>query len=264
MPEGHTVHRNANDFNRLFAGEAITIDSPQGRFSADAEKICNQVLVRARAIGKQLFLEFENDLTLRIHLGIYGKWKLHPADEWPEVVGEVRARFKSSKAIAELRGPTVCEVIDDREVAMVEKRLGPDPLNPDPRGKERERFVTKVLGSKISIGQLLMNQDVVSGIGNVYRAELLFRAGINPHTPGNSLPRELVEKLWTDSVKLLKVGVKTSFMITRDELFAKRPSKADRNWVYKREGQPCRRCGTKVSIEIMAGRKLYWCAGCQS
>ena len=248
----------------MFAGEAITIDSPQGRFSADAKNLNSRVLIRARAIGKQLFLEFDNDLTLRIHLGIYGKWKLHSADDWPEVVGEVRARFRSSKAIAELRGPTVCEVIDDREVATVERRLGPDPLNPDPRAKERERFVVKVMKSKISIGQLLMNQDVVSGIGNVYRAELLFRAGIDPHTPGNALPRELVENLWIDSVKLLKIGVKTSFMITRDELFTKRPSKADRNWVYKREGQPCRRCGTNVSIEIMAGRKLYWCAGCQS
>ena len=263
MPEGHTVHRNANDFNKLFAGEAIEIDSPQGRFSGDAKKINKHVLRKARAIGKQLFLEFDNGLTLRIHLGIYGKWALHPAGDFPDVVGEVRARFRSTKAIAELRGPTVCEVIAPEEVAQVEKRLGPDPLNPDPRGKECERFVAKVLSSRLTIGQLLMNQDVVSGIGNVYRAELLFRAAIEPHTLGNRLTREIVEQLWLDAVKLLKVGVKTSFMITRDDLFTKRPSKADRNWVYKRNGEPCRVCGTKVSLEIMNGRKLYWCAGCQ-
>lgn len=264
MPEGHTVHRNANDFNRLFAGESIEIESPQGRFSEEAKTISGRVLIRARAIGKQLFLEFDNDLTLRIHLGIYGKWKLHPAGDWPEVVGEIRARFRSAKAIAELRGPTVCEVIDESEVETVERRLGPDPLNADPRGKECGRFVSKVLASRTSIGQLLMNQEVISGIGNVYRAELLFRAGIDPHTPGSILPRELVEKIWHDSVKLLRVGVKTSFMITRDELFTKRPSKADRNWVYKRDGQPCRNCGTNVSIEVMAGRKLYWCSRCQN
>ncbi len=263
MPEGHTVHRNANDFNKLFAGEAITIDSPQGRFAFEAKKINQQVLLRARAIGKQLFLEFENGLTLRIHLGIYGKWALHPAGDYPDVVGEVRARFRSSKAIAELRGPTVCEVIEPVEVKLVEQRLGPDPLNPDARAKQRERFVEKVLASRLPIGQLLMNQDVVAGIGNVYRAELLFRAGIEPHTPGNRLPRELVERLWIDAVQLLKVGVKTSFMITRDELFTKRPSKADRNWVYKRNGEPCRKCSTTISLEIMNSRKLYWCSGCQ-
>ena len=91
----------------------------------------------------------------------------------------------------------------------------------------------------------------------------MFRAAIEPHTPGNRLNREIVEQLWLDAVKLLKVGVKTSFMITRDDLFTKRPSKADRNWVYKRNGEPCRVCGAKVSLEIMNGRKLYWCAGCQ-
>ncbi|MEY4499927.1 MAG: hypothetical protein RL319_915, partial [Actinomycetota bacterium] len=88
-------------------------------------------------------------------------------------------------------------------------------------------------------------------------------ANIEPHTPGNRLTSEQLIALWDDSVKLLKVGVKTSYMITRDELFTKRPGKADRNWVYKREGQPCRVCGTKVKIELMAARKLYWCGSCQ-
>jgi formamidopyrimidine-DNA glycosylase len=180
------------------------------------------------------------------------------------VVGEVRARFSSSKAIFELRGPTVCEVLDYSEVKAIEKRLGPDPLNADPRGKQKLRFVEKVLASRVSIGQLLMNQEVISGIGNVYRAELLFRAGVEPHTPGSQLLREVVEDIWDDSVKLMKVGVKTSYMITRDDLFTKRPSKAERNWVYKREGEPCRVCGTNISIELMAARKLYWCSGCQS
>lgn len=263
MPEGHSVHRSANDFNRNFAGEKVVIDSPQGRFSGEAKKISSRKLERARAIGKQLFLEFDNSLTLRIHLGIYGKWRAHPPGKLPEVSGEVRARFSSSKAIFELRGPTICEVIDEHEVAAIEKRLGPDPLNPDPRGREKVRFVAKVTASKLAIGQLLMNQDVIAGIGNVYRAEILFRAKIEPHTPGNRLTQEQVEAIWHDSVKLMKVGVKTSFMITRDELFTKRPSKADRNWVYKREGQPCRICATNISLELMAGRKLYWCASCQ-
>lgn len=263
MPEGHTVHRTANDFNRLFAGKAVSIDSPQGRFTADAKLISGRELIKASAVGKQLFLEFDNELFLRIHLGIYGKWQWHLVDYLPEVVGEVRARFFCGSALAELRGPTVCEVIDNHAMQQVLRRLGPDPLNPDKSGKERSRFVSKVRASKKSIGELLMDQSVIAGIGNVYRAEILFRAEIEPHTPGNSLPVETLNDLWVDAVKLLKVGVKTSFMITRDELFTKRPSKAERNWVYKREGQPCRKCGKKIKIELMAGRKLYWCATCQ-
>ncbi len=263
MPEGHTVHRTANDFNKLFAGKKVSVDSPQGRFTSDAKLVSGQTLTKAWAVGKQLFLEFGDGVFLRIHLGIYGKWQWHAVSELPKVVGEVRARFYSGVTLAELRGPTVCEVIDVTELQHVLKRLGPDPLNPNRGGKESDRFIQKVLASKKTIGELLMDQSVIAGIGNVYRAELLFRANIEPHTPGLRLTQEQVQSLWDDSAKLLKVGVKTSYMITRDEFFTKRPSKADRNWVYKREGEPCRVCGTKVSIELMAGRKLYWCGRCQ-
>lgn len=273
MPEGHTVHRTANAFAAEFAGKQLWVDSPQGRFNAGAALISGQKLRRSRAIGKQLFLEFENGLTLRIHLGIYGKWTWKTSVDAKELLnqpvkGEVRARFFSSDAIAELRGPTVCEVLNPAEVKTVEARLGPDPLNPesfkrDPRGEQFARFLTKVQKSSKSIGLLLMDQTVVSGIGNVYRAELLFRAGIDPYTPGNRLSQEQIHSLWKDAVALLKVGVKTGYMITRKELFTKKPSKAERNFVYKRENQPCRVCSTSVSIAIEGGRKLYWCSGCQ-
>ncbi len=266
MPEGHTVHRTANDFNRLFAGKSVFVSSPQGRFDAGAKLLDGRELVKAKAIGKQLFLNFDNDLTLRIHLGIYGKWNIHGVGrlDAPDPVGQVRARFANDSVVSDLRGPTVCEVITRREVELVEQRLGPDPLNPDFKGFERERFVSRALASKSAIGLLLMNQDVIAGIGNVYRAEILFRAGIDPHKPGNQLTRQELEAIWLDSVELLKVGVKTGFMITRDELRTKHPGKSERNFIYKREGLACRVCGTNISIELMAGRKLYFCVGCQS
>lgn len=273
MPEGHTVHRTANSFAAEFGGQQVWVDSPQGRFSAGAALISGQKLKKARAIGKQLFLLFDNGLTLRIHLGIYGKWNWRTNIDAKEflnqpVVGEVRARFFTETTVAELRGPTVCEILTIDEVKAVEKRLGPDPLNPDnfkrdPRGEQYLRFLNKVQKSAKSIGLLLMDQTVVSGIGNVYRAELLFRAGIDPYTPGTRLSEEQIHSLWKDSVALLKIGVKTGFMITRKELFTKNPSKEDRNFVYKRENQPCRVCETNISIAVEAGRKLYWCPGCQ-
>jgi len=269
MPEGHTVHRSANEFNRLFAGQLVSVTSPQGRFELGAKLVNQTKLIRASAVGKQLFLRFSGGRTIRIHLGIYGKWKFREfdvalaEDDAPPVVGEVRVRFSTPNAVVDLRGPTVCEVLTHAEAASVLKRLGPDPINSDATGAEAKRFVAKVLASKTSIGQLLMNQAVLSGIGNVYRAELLFRAGIDPYTQGNQLSEHQVLDVWQDSVKLLKVGVKTGFMITRDELATKRPTKAERNFVYKREGRPCRVCSREISIAIMATRKLYWCANCQ-
>jgi DNA-formamidopyrimidine glycosylase len=264
VPEGHTVHRIANSFAQHFLGKTVTISSPQGRFAKEARAISGQVLRRSYAVGKQMFLEFENDLTLRIHLGIYGKWQFHDSKTKPQVVGQVRARFSHGQTHVDLRGPTVCEVIDQSAVEEVLQRLGPDPLNANPREAESNRFIKKVRSSSTEIGRLLMNQEVISGIGNVYRAELLFRHGIEPHTPGKALSEQQLMEIWQDSVRLLKVGVKTSFMITRDELFAKHPSKEDRNWVYKREGQPCRSCGAEIKIELMASRKLYWCPTCQA
>lgn len=263
MPEGHTVHRIADRFASDFVGKPVTITSPQGRFARSAKLLSGKTLTRSFAVGKQMFLEFDGESAIRIHLGIYGKWQFHHSDGNHPVVGQVRVRFTADGLSADLRGPTVCEVLEPFQVQEVLDRLGPDPINPNPRSKESARFIERVRKSKTSIGLLLMNQDVIAGIGNVYRAELLFRAGISPHRQGLSLTDQQIQALWDDSVKLLRVGVATGYMITRDELFKKRPNKDDRNFVYKREGQPCRVCNTEVLIEMMASRKLYWCPVCQ-
>ena len=264
MPEGHTVHRTANQFRENFLGESVGISSPQGRFAAGARLISSRQLVAADAVGKQLFLAFDNELQLRIHLGIYGKWQFSQhLGELPEPVGQVRARFENSVWLADLRGPTACEVITTDEAAVVLARLGPDPLREDRDGTELQRFVDRVRSSRGKVGQLLMDQSVIAGVGNVYRAELLFRAGLNPHLSGASVPVDQLEAVWQDAVKLMTVGVKKGIMITRDEFLTKRPKIADRYFVYKREGLPCRVCGNSIAIEIMATRKLYWCPSCQ-
>jgi endonuclease-8 len=262
MPEGHSVQRTANDFNKKLKGKVVHVDSPQGRFSSEAQLIDGQTLVSAKAIGKQLFLKFDNGLTCRVHLGIYGKWRFVEGND-KVMYGQVRARFFNEEFLADLRGPTICEVIDRKAVKDIENRLGPDPTNSDPRGLQKQRFIDRVSSSSSPIGILLMNQEVISGIGNVYRAEILFRAQISPHSPGKSLSVEQISDIWTDSVKLMKVGVSTGFMTTREDRLKKRTKKADRNYVYKREGQKCLRCEGLVQIELMATRKLYWCPGCQ-
>ena len=160
--------------------------------------------MNAWAIGKQMFIDFENDLVVHIHLGIYGKWQFHSTDVEPEVVGQVRMRMIAGDKVVDLRGPTTCEVIGREEVKKLQVRFGPDPLNANPKRAESNKFITRVQNSKSAIGLLLMNQQVISGIGNVYRAELLFRHGINPHTPGNQVQREQLEELWDDCVRLKK------------------------------------------------------------
>ena len=262
MPEGHTVHRTAAQFKKSFQGQKIQVTSPQGRFG-DAGLISNTKLLQAEAWGKQLFLHFEPAI-LRIHLGIYGKWGWSSFEDSPkEPVGQVRARFVASNQLADLRGPTACELLLPGAVEQVTAKLGPDPLRPDPKGVQKQRFIERVLRSRVAIGQLLMDQGVLAGVGNVYRAELLFRAGLSPFTPGEKVPIELVEQLWEDAVALMQIGVKKGIMLTRDGFLKGMPKKADRYYVYKREGQSCRECGGEISIALMATRKLYWCPRCQ-
>ncbi len=186
----------------------------------------------------------------------------------PAVVGAVRLRLLTDTTCADLRGPTACALQSPDEVAATIAKLGPDPLVDDVAEGE-ERFTAVVRKKPTPIGLLLMDQSVVSGIGNVYRAELLFRARQNPHTPGREVPEEVVRDLWRDWARLLPIGVETGQMMTMDDLDPEAYRRAmahrdDRHWVYHRAGLPCRVCGTTVLMEEAAGRKLYWCPRCQA
>ncbi len=323
MPEGHSVHRIARQFALHFVGKRVAVSSPQGRFAAGAKDLDGHEMVQAMAVGKQMFLEFDHGLWLRVHLGIYGAWdfagditadatmasangrmgqtnqrgtvvggfedslasigaprrtrlrmaeqeKLEtPAETFPpEPIGAVRVRLLTDVTCADLRGPTACEVLGPDEVQAAINKLGPDPLVDTGREAE-DRFVATVLRKPTPICLLLMDQSVVSGIGNVYRAELLFRARLNPHIPGRDLPEATVRALWKDWSKLLKIGVETGQMMTMDGLSKEAydgamASRADRHWVYHRTGEPCRVCGTPIVMEEIGGRKLYWCVVCQA
>jgi endonuclease-8 len=318
MPEGHSVHRIARQFDLHFVGREVAASSPQGRFAVGAAQLNGHAIVQAKAVGKQMFLEFDHGLWLRVHLGMYGAWdfagdvtadatiasangrmgqtnqrgtvvgehedslssigaprrarlrmaeseKLESPIETfpPEPIGAVRVRLLTDATVADLRGPTACDVLQPDEVRAQIAKLGPDPLV-DSAKKGEQRFVDVVARKPTAIGLLLMDQSVVAGIGNVYRAELLFRARINPHTPGKLLSEEVVRDLWRDWTKLLKRGVKTGQMLTMDGLSKARynaalANRADRHWVYHRTGEPCRVCGTPIVMELAAGRKLYWC-----
>jgi formamidopyrimidine-DNA glycosylase len=171
----------------------------------------------------------------------------------------------TTDAVADLRGPTVCEVLSGEGVKRVRSELGPDPLV-DKGGEQR--FVDRCRRTSTPIGRALMNQKIIAGIGNVYRAEMLFRAKLSPFVPANTLPDETLRELWRDWVTLLRIGVKSGQMMTMDGLTvgkkrAALANRADRHWVYHRTGEPCRICSTPIQMEMMEARKLYFCPTCQ-
>jgi endonuclease-8/formamidopyrimidine-DNA glycosylase len=308
LPEGHSIHRLARQFSDVFVGERLTVSSPQGRFVEGAALLDGRALESARAHGKQLFLGFEGGLSLHVHLGLYGAWDFGGDSTFrgassigaprrvgeqeiadggmsdggtddggeaayagpPPPVGAVRVRLASEHGWADLRGATVCAVATDPEVEAVLARLGPDPLaTAQPSQEPGEEFAARLARRRTPIGRLLMDQSVIAGIGNVYRAELLFRARLDPATPGSSLGRERALALWADAVVALGQGLRDGRIVTTDPSFwsfpaGELPLLRDAHYVYRRHGEPCRVCTRTVLLADEAGRKLYWCPGCQA
>ena len=175
MPEGHSVHRIARQFGRAFVGDRVRASSPQGRFADGAALLDGRVMTDAKAVGKQLFLEFDDAVWLRVHLGIYGEF--HERDGLVEPRETTRMRLVADEHVLDLIGPTRCEAVDDAGVAAIAGKPGPDPLR---RDADPERMWEKLRRRKGPIGPALMDQTVLAGVGNVFRAEALFRAIIGP------------------------------------------------------------------------------------
>ncbi|MEU4362471.1 DNA-formamidopyrimidine glycosylase family protein [Promicromonospora sp. NPDC023987] len=263
-------------------------------------------------------------LWLRIHLGLYGAWTFAGAPDAPEVAhaigaprkrigerettaptgggstsggawvvpeprGQVRVRLLGDHAVADLTGPTACEVITPEEKGAVEARLGPDPIRDD---GDVEAFVARVGRSRVTIAQQLMDQSVISGAGNIYRAEVLFRAGVDPLRPGRDVPAAVLRAIWDDLVVLMRDGAdRGAIVTTRPEDRGSRQARPPQQerppgaggrtrqntdgtpgavpsdeafYVYHRDGLPCRLCGTPVLVKELAGRNLFWCETCQT
>jgi endonuclease VIII len=258
MPEGHTIHRLALDLNRDFSDMLVHVSSPQGRF-VSSDLLDGQTFVGAHAIGKHLFLDFVGKRArkgrVHIHLGLFGKFKRVPKERGPQ--GTVRLRIESDSHCWQLTGPTACELIDADAFKALEDRLGADPLSNAPRSP---RAWAKVKASRRSMGALLLDQSVFAGIGNVYRAEILFLLGVHPEVQGNAISKAVFEKLWKTARVLLLRGVKANRIVTVPGA-ARGTSKRETLYVYKQ--RYCRVCSVPIAKTQNAMRAMYHCPHCQ-
>ncbi len=271
MPEGHTLHRLAGELADAFGGREVGVASPQGRFADSAAILDGARVEGADAWGKNLFVEFAGERFVHVHLGLYGHFDVHrDVDAVPLPVGQVRLRMVSGagRAYADLRGATTCALVTAQQRDAVVARSGPDPLRPDTGW---EPAWARVRRSRAPIGGLLMDQTVLAGVGNVYRAELLFRHRMHPLRPGHTLRVGQFRALWEDLVELMAEGVRTGRIDTvRPEHTPEamgRPPRVDDHggevYVYRRAGQPCHVCGATIRTEELLGRNLFWCPRCQ-
>jgi endonuclease VIII len=270
MPEGHTLLRLARELTSAFGGRPVRVNSPQGRFAADAALVDGALCVGAQSAGKHLFVELAGERFVHVHLGLIGKFDVAtiPRSGVPEPVGQVRLRLQNDTAYADLRGATQCDLIGSERRDQILAQLGEDPLRAD---AEPDRAWARIAVSSRPIGDLLMDQSVLAGVGNVYRAEILFRHRLHPLRPGKTLRRAQFQALWADLVELMEYGVLTGRIDTvrpehTPEEMGRPPRQDDHGgevYVYRRHGQECLVCGSRVRTDTLAGRNLFWCARCQ-
>ena len=262
MPEGHTIHRLARDLSKDLVGRPVAATSPQGRFADGAATIDGREVAGTSAAGKHLFIDLDDDV-LYVHLGLIGKFRRTTADVHRP--GAVRLRLEGSEHAWHLSGPQTCRLLGRGEAAEIVESLGPDPLR---RDGDPARFVAAASRSRKAIGALLLDQHVIAGVGNVYRAELLFLLGIHPATPSKDLSDEQLLELWDLTKELLRIGVRLNRIVTVTGADAHgiapgRLRKAERLYAYKRHGRPCRRCDDEIAIGTVANRSIWWCPTCQ-
>ena len=265
MVEGHGVHRVAASARRHLVGKRFTATSPNGRFAHGAEVIDGKELKRVDAIGKNLFYFFNeadgpDAHVMHVHFGMSGRFSTHHTLPGPEPGATTRLRLESREhGICALLSAMTVELGDISLFQTKRAKLGEDPLRED---ADADRLWEKFTRSRKSVGLALMDQAMFAGVGNIYRAEILYKAGVHPEQPCADLPRSSFDEVWRHSVELLQRGFVTGSILTVDPDEAKTLGEPwTRRYVYNQRS--CGRCGSAVKTWDIAARTVYCCEVCQ-
>lgn len=264
MPEGHTIHREARLQNKRFKGKELQSESPQGRFGTGASLVDGRELQKIHANGKHLFYEFDSGDFVHVHLGLFGKFRIRTLPTDDPISENCRWLVTTETDRLHLAGPTVCEIINSEQVESIRDRLGPDPLVKRHKDDPVEELAKRLSRRSIPIGAAILDQKVMAGLGNVYRAEILYLIGLDPFTPSNEVGEAHLSALWAESVRLLTLGEKAGRIVTTEPADVGKKRRSDlgryeRLYCYKRQGEQCRRCGDTIRSANIDGRNIWWC-----
>jgi endonuclease-8 len=245
MPEGDSLHRTARQL-QVLAGQRVEVETPHPRAATKglAERLDGKTLEGVEAVGKNLLLRFEGGLVLRSHLRMTGRWRVEPRGSTR--VGRPWLVLRGAEHEAVLWNGPVLELGRD---ARATRRLGPDILA-EPPDVEAMLGRIHVEPQDREIGDALLDQRLVAGIGNLWRAEALWEARVSPWRPLAEVTDEELHAVLMSAHRLMRTGVEGTRALRH---------------VYRRAGRACRRCGTTVRSHGQgeAARIAYWCPGCQ-
>jgi endonuclease-8 len=274
VPEGDTIFRSARTLHRVLAGHTVTrfetAYAHLDRVNVDTP-IAGRIVERCEAAGKHLLIVFSGDLILRTHMRMNGSWHVYRHGErWWRGPQAMRVRIDTADWVAVAFDVPVAEFVTPRELATTDPvaKLGPDLLKPE---FDRAEAVRRIVASGARpIAMTLLDQRIVAGIGNVYKSEVLFLAGVHPETPSSAVPAAALEGMLDIARGLLKdnviEGTAAAIQTFRNLRQTNRAADHDQNlWVYGRRGKPCRKCGAPIEMKKMGveARPSFWCGACQ-
>lgn len=265
MPEGDSVHKVAAHLRPRLEGYALRDVRTRGDTPLPA--LIGQRVRAVRTHGKHLVLEPERGPALRVHLGMRGRWRRYdPGVRWR------RSRQTASLILTTDEHVFACfrAHVEVLRGALPERApslagLGADLLDP---GLDLERVLARAYANPARpLGELLLDQRVAAGIGNVYKSEVLFLSGLAPQTPAGRVAPEALREVYARAARLLRANLGPGWRVTRGFEAGEqawRPGRA-RHYVYRRAGQPCFRCQTPVAFARQGerNRATWWCASCQ-
>lgn len=264
MAEGHAVARWGDALRELVGDTVQAIQAPR-RWRERAEGLLGERLTAVVTRGKHLVLEFSNDWVIHTHAMQYGSWQIGTRREALRKDERfIRLRIDTPRLRAVFFHGPVMEVLSRAEFAMHERfnSLGPDVLHP--AFDVRQAYAAIVAQRDREIGDVVLDQRVVSGVGNIYKSEGLFLAAIDPSQKAADVPFDDIDAFFTVVIPLMQAGRKRFGMIeTLPEELRFEPWM--RTWVYRRRGQPCFVCGTPIQMTRQGDfqRTTYFCPQCQ-
>ena len=259
MPEGDTIHRAARTLDRVLAGKTLAaVESPIVEIASAGLEGARISKVEAR--GKNLLVLFEDGRTLHTHMRMTGSWHVYrPGERWQRPRRQARVVLATDDFVTVCFDAPVVRLLGrgraERDAAL--STLGPDLLGPDFDAAEARRRLR--LLDRVPIGEAVLSQSAVAGIGNVYKSEILFLCRVDPFAPIAAFPDSVLDRVLDTARRLMRETMQTGVRATRPSL------SRERTWVYGRSGKPCRRCGTRIRMRRQgeAGRSTYWCPSCQ-
>jgi endonuclease-8 len=274
MPEGDTLARIAVALRPYLAGRVVTgararLPGPQ------ISRIVGQKIDAVDAAGKNLLIKFDGGLELRTHLGLHGSWhRYRPGESWRRPPSRAALVIEVPGAVAVCFDAPVVELFERRAevVHPTISMLGPDLLDDDFDQPEAVRRLRDKSRAETEIGEAILDQRAVAGVGNVYKSEVLFIERVNPFEKVGALDTETLERILTTARALLQANARSDAPAGRSTTVDPKTGKKlapSRLWVYDRAGRPCHRCGTLIRSDSQGAelpRVTYWCASveCQA